>query len=241
MRLFKMTSLSRLRRSEDGISAVEFALIAPFFIALIMGFMEVTFRYQASDKFNRFSAQAGDFFSRSPELTSEEIKAFFERSDAMMRPIIADHTLTLAVSSIGFNRNGEGVLLWTRTEGGLVDSNGGDAEEGVDEDDGTRDAEAGDASPAIDAADAVGLDAPGESVIRVDVTYTYSSPMSGLFGLQTAEMQKTVYYRPRVTRVIAIDGEISENGDAWDNGTDVGSNDGGDGSDDYGDGYDGTN
>ena len=188
-----MSCLSRFRRTflrdQRGISAVEFALISPFFLAMIVGYMEITFRYQTSDKFSRVAAQAGDYFSRSSQLTSDDIEDFFERSDDLMRPVIATGKLSLTVSSICLKEedDGEASLLWKRAHGSQVFE--------------------------IDPKSAVGLGDPGETVIRVDTSYDYVSPVSELTGGKPATLTKTVFYRPRVTRAVAVDGNLGENGD----------------------------
>lgn len=201
MRAATTPPAQRSDRRHSGAAIVEFALVLPFFVVIVFGLMELTFRLQATEKFHRYLTQAADYLSRAPELFSDDITQIYNRAPEMMQPVrMTGGNLGLTVSSIGFTAEDNAVLLWQRTRGT--------------------------GAATVTPNDAIGLGVGGETVLRVDASFTYRSVLA--FALAEPEMTLTghVYYRPRRTRVIAIDGIVSENGTAWDDGTETGSNEG---------------
>lgn len=182
---------ARFIRETRGLAALEFAMIAPFLAVLIMGIAEMSLRFRAIDEFHRYLQQAGDYLSREDELFSADIDAIYAAAGEIMKPVELAGQLDLDVSSIGFIADGSPELLWQRIRGNTP--------------------------PSFDVADAAGLGGPGESVIRVSARFTYQSPISGLVGVNALQLDQAVYFRPRATRVIAIDGSLADDGANWDN------------------------
>ena len=183
--------VSRLACDRRGLAAVEFALISPFLAVLIYGLIEMTLRFRATDEFARYLQQAGDYLSREDQLQSADIDAIFAAAQHMVRDPNLSGNLHLDVSSIGFIADGSPELLWRRHRG--------------------------DTPPSFDIAEAAGLGDPGESVIRVSARYTYQTPVSQLIGAGQMQLDNSAYFRPRVTRLIAIDGSIHDAGANWAN------------------------
>ncbi|MEO1746116.1 MAG: hypothetical protein AAFR13_06255, partial [Pseudomonadota bacterium] len=57
---------------------------------------------------------------------------------------------------------------------------------------------------------------PGETIIRVHSKYTYTSPFTYFLKVNPYLKEKVLYFKPRVTRAIAIDGSVSEQNHNWD-------------------------
>lgn len=186
-----------MRRSADflrnrrGIAAIEFAMFAPFLAVMIYGLLELTLRFRAADEFQRYVQQAGDYLSREDQLVTADIDAIFNAADDMIRSAPLSGNLHMDVASIGFISDGSPELLWRRHRG--------------------------DTPPSLDVAEAIGLGEPGESVLRVSVRFTYETPISQLIGAGRMTLEEEVFYRPRVTRVIAINGKIFDSGANWTN------------------------
>ncbi|MCI4646229.1 MAG: pilus assembly protein [Hyphomonadaceae bacterium] len=222
-----MTYLSKLktRFDERGLAALEFAFILPILAMMTLGLAELTLRYQGVEKFHRYVSQAGDLLSRTNTLESEDVRDIHQSASKMMNPIRVGDDLTLTVTSIGFDSTGTPKILWQRTEPD------------------------GRAHLPVSASDAVGLGYPGDTVVRTDARFFYSSAISTSFGFSDVELNRKIYYRPRTTRVISMDEAVSENGDDWDDissgseededGGDDGDHDNGHGNDE--DGYDESN
>ena len=183
--------LSRLRRDRRGLAAVEFALISPFLGVLIYGLIEMTLRFRAADEFARYLQQAGDYLSREDQLQSGDIDAIYAAAQHMIRDPNVAGNLHLDVASIGFISDGSPELLWHRYRG--------------------------DTPPSFNVSDAAGLGDPGESVIRVSARYTYQTPVSQLIGAGQMRLDQSAFFRPRLTRLIAIDGSIHDAGANWAN------------------------
>ena len=173
-------------------AAVEFAFLAPIMVVMLLTLVEVTLRYEAVEKFHRYVSQAGDLVSRSPSLTTAEIDAIYGSATKVMKPVPVGENMTITVTSIGFDSTGTPKLLWQRTE-----------------------PETADTLP-VDVADAAGLGSAGETVIRTDARFFYASYISHGVGLEEIELNRKMYFRPRSSRVVTMDGKVSENGADWD-------------------------
>ena len=178
-----------LNGDQRGVAALEFALIAPFLAVLIYGLIEMTLRFRAADEFQRYLQQAGDYLSREEELYATDIDDIFAAASQMIRSAETSGTLHIDVASIGFKSDGSPELLWRRHRG--------------------------DTPPALNVAAAAGLGDPGESVLRVSARFNYETPISQIVGAGRMSLDEAVFYRPRVTRLIAIDGAIHDAGVDW--------------------------
>jgi Flp pilus assembly pilin Flp len=176
--------MGRLGIDRRGAAAVEFAFLVPILAVVMFSIVEMTTRFQASEKFNRYSTQTADFLSRTADLTTADVDGIFNQAARMMQPVAIGEGLSLTVSSIGLDDDNGAVLLWQRTKGG----------EAVE----------------FDPMDAVGLGADGETVLRIDTRFEYTSFSAEMFGLPNAVMERSIYYRPRTTRIISMDGNVSE-------------------------------
>lgn len=186
--------LSNLRRRYDerGLAAIEFAFILPILAMMTLGLAELTLRYQGVEKFHRFVSQAGDLVSRNNSLTTDDVADIRNSADKMMTPINVGDNMTLTVTSIGFDSAGTPKILWQRTRPYM-------------------------ATPIpVSASDAAGLGYAGDTVIRTDAQFYYSSAISTAFGLEDIKLVRKMYFRPRSSRVITMDGHVSENGNDWD-------------------------
>lgn len=183
----------RLAGDTRGIAAVEFAFVAPVLVVMIVGILELSLRFRAIDAFERYVYQAGDFLSRADELQSADIDAIYNSRSQMMTPVPTASMLDLEIASIGIKDDGSAIQLWRRHRGQQPGS--------------------------YDVTEAEELGDPGESVMRVSATYRYTSPIGLVLGSETISMKKSLYFRPRVTRLIAIDGDVADPGVDWEDNT----------------------
>jgi hypothetical protein len=178
--------IPRVLRDVRGVAAAEFALIAPALIFLVMGVLEMSFRFRAAEEATRYVHQIADLVSRDASLTTESLEGMRHAATFMMAPVDTSDSIDLDVSSIGF----EGVdatpaFLWRRVAGTPVVFNVEDAE---------------------------GMGLEDESVIRVGVRYNYQSTLSDLFGGGFVAIERSAYARPRVERLVALDDETDDGG-----------------------------
>lgn len=189
-----MKMLSRLARirlpslfgDRRGIAAVEFALIAPALIFLIMGVFEMSFRFRASEEATRYVHEVADLVSRETELSKSKLDDIYNAATYMMKPLETTERLDLDIASIGFVGNtADPDLLWRRVAGAPVD---------------------------FDLAETAGMGVEDESVVRVGIRYTYESILTTLFGGPVMAIEKEAFARPRVERLIEMDGVYDDGG-----------------------------
>jgi Flp pilus assembly protein TadG len=185
-----LASLTSWWRNRSGLAATEFAIIAGPLMLLVIGTFEVTLRLQAADEFERYAYQIGDVFSRDDDLVAGDLDILYKAADMMMQQVeVADDMLDVDVASIGFQADGEPVLLWRRFRG---------------------------SKPApIDLKTAVGLAEPGETVIRVSATLRYT-PKISMLSAGSSSMYRFSFFKPRTTRAISMDGKVLDSGVSWD-------------------------
>ncbi|NHK27891.1 hypothetical protein FF098_008255 [Parvularcula flava] len=170
-----------------GIAATEFALIMPLLVMLSLSIFELTFRVQAADELDRYTFQLGDFLSRFAELTDDDIDEFYDMSDRIMPGVeYEESSLSVIIVSIGFEEDGDPVLLWTRSRGPdqLV----------------------------YDIETARGLAPPGQSIMLIR-TKLSTTTMFSVFGGTTLTLASDSVFKPRTTRAIAIDGDLTDVGE----------------------------
>lgn len=188
-RISLMHLARRFSSEKRGTAAVEFALLLPTLMALSFGMFEVYFRYVAEDQFNRYINQTGDLIARSDQLFTADIANFLGLAQRIMVEVDTHDVIELHVASIGFKKDKTPVVLWQRSAGGDPIT--------------------------IDTEDAAGVGLALETVMRVEAHFTYTSPFQYLMQQNPILKKKVVYYKPRVTRAIAIDGNVAETNADW--------------------------
>jgi Flp pilus assembly protein TadG len=162
----------RLAGDDRGVSAVEFALIAPILIFFYMGLAEFCQGYMAQKRMGHAAAMVADLVAQEESVSADTVDDIFEIGTLIMRPFPAT-PLNQRVSSI------------TRTDGiAKVDWSVGD---GMDPRD---DGEVVTLPP--------DLIADGESVIMSEATYDYDSPADYLMPAVT-QFSHSYYLRPRTS------------------------------------------
>jgi len=86
MRLRPFTMLRKFARNESGISAVEFALIAPLMAMIYFGCIELSLMMTLDRKVTGATAALGDLTSRSSTITNADLTDIFEATRMVMQP-----------------------------------------------------------------------------------------------------------------------------------------------------------
>ncbi|MGA0597462.1 TadE/TadG family type IV pilus assembly protein [Enterovirga sp. CN4-39] len=99
-----------LRRSVAGVAAVEFALVLPVMVAMLLGMSEVTLGVNIDRKLTLLSRSLADLTSRPKSLTPAKLDEFFKAASVIMQPFDAAQmkmTVTsMKVTKVGSNFNG---------------------------------------------------------------------------------------------------------------------------------------
>jgi Flp pilus assembly protein TadG len=147
--------LHRLRRDRRGVSAVEFALIAPVMIGLYFGLTEFSQGFMAQKRMNHVAAVVGDLVGQVNTLTASDLDGILKVGDLVMAPYPVE-SLKLRVSSV-IRQNDAYTVQW---------SQGSDW--------------SGDEAPVVPD----GLISNGQTVIVSEIGYTYKSAMHFANGVE---------------------------------------------------------
>ena len=87
---------SKLRKDSAGVAAVEFGLIAPILLLMLMGVIELSRAISIDRKFGAVTSTIADIVAREKTLNASDIAAMYDIVDHLMKPWDAS-TLKLAI------------------------------------------------------------------------------------------------------------------------------------------------
>ncbi len=162
----------RLGRDERGVSAVEFALLAPVLIAFYMGLSEFCQGYMAQKRMGHVASMVADLVAQKDTVTTADLTDVFSIGGLIMKPF---PTTTLKQRVTSVTRTGtQAKVDWSR----------------------------GDGLTARPKDEIVTLPADlledGQSIIMAEATYDYESPADYLMPGLT-RFSHTYYLRPRTS------------------------------------------
>lgn len=162
---------ARLRGDLRGVSAVEFALLAPIMIAFYFGLAEFCQGYMAQKRMGHVSAMVADLVAQSDTISGTQLADIFKVGDLIMKPF-PGAPLQQRASSLTRDTNGVVKVDWSSGAGMAARM----------------------AGSTVVVPD--GLIANGESLIMTEATYDYDSPVDYLMPPIT-RFSQTYYLRPR--------------------------------------------
>ncbi|NJC40442.1 Flp pilus assembly protein TadG [Brevundimonas alba] len=166
----KRSLIRRLTGDERGVSAIEFAMLAPVLIAFYMGMTEFCQGFMAQKRMGHVSAMVADLVSQEETVTPAMLDDIFDIGGLIMKPFPTT-TLKQRVSSVT-RTSGVAKVDWSRGDGMTA---------------------RGKNSVVTLPASLIG---DGESVIVAEVTYDYDSAADYLMPGLT-RFSHTYYLRPR--------------------------------------------
>lgn len=166
--------LRRFGRDGSGVSAVEFALIAPVLILIYFGLAEFCQAYMAQRRMSHSTSQVADILAQYQTVDANLIDDTFALGDLVLAPF-PDNTLALRVTAITRGNDGVARVTWSRGRG-MVKRSG-----------------------TVTVPD--GLIEKGESIIMSEGTYDYDSSLNQILpGLK--RFNHTFWLRPRLVNSI---------------------------------------
>ncbi len=108
----KWRGIRGIRYNEDGISAVEFALIAPFMALLFFGAIELSFLMRADRRITSTAASLGDLTTRLAAVTDSDMAEMFQAARVMMSPLDVNSS-RMRLTSIVADANGDTTVDWS--------------------------------------------------------------------------------------------------------------------------------
>lgn len=169
-----LLTLRRFARDRRGVSAVEFALIAPLLITFYLGMAETTQAMMAKRKASHVASVIGDLVAQDQIVTDAEMADTWTIGAALLAPFPTSGLLGMRVTSVTMTA-GVVKVDWSEAGGtGLTKKNAGDTWAGI---------------PA-------GLIANGQSLIIAETRYPYDSPIKK-YVPATLNFNDIYYLRPR--------------------------------------------
>lgn len=181
--------LKRLRhflRAREGLAAVEFGLIAPVLVTMLLGTIEVCNALQCHTKVTELASTAADLVAQETSVSATDMNNIFDATTSLLYPF-ADNNAKIIVTSILSDGNGGGKVGWS------VGHN-------------TTGHTAG--QPIViptNLMDKTSCAANACSVILAEVTYSYTSPL-GKFIVGTVNMADIFYAHPRKSTTVSYTG-----------------------------------
>ena len=186
MRGRRPSLLAAFRRDRRGVSAVEFALIAPFLIATYFGLAELAQAMMAQRRVSHAASAIGDLVGQSDSISNAQKDDIFAAAANIVAPFPTT-PLKLRITSITGNASGAPRVDWSDGSTGLAAYAHCDVVPGF---------------PA-------GLiAASGENVIMAEATYTYTSAVAKIKPGGFAFSEK-FYLRPRKVAKVPRSGALT--------------------------------
>jgi len=161
----------RLGRDERGVSAVEFAMLAPVMIAMYFGLAEFCQGFMAQKRMGHAASMVADLIAQRDVITGAQVDDVFQVGSLIMKPF-SGTPLKLRVSSVTRGADGVARVDWSRGSGLTA------------------------RTAASTVTVPTGLIANGETVVMSEATYDYDSPVDYMMPAITTFSQ-TFYLRPR--------------------------------------------
>ena len=167
----------RFWRDQRGVSAVEFALIAPVLITFYFGMAETTQAMMAKRRASHIASTIGDLVAQDSVVTNAEMTDLFTIGQTVLSPFPTT-TLKMRVTSVTANASGVVKVDWSDGQG-----------LGAHAKDSTY--------TGIPA----GLIAANQSLIIAEVSYSYDSPVKK-YVPNTLNWNDKYYLRPRQANTV---------------------------------------
>lgn len=178
---------AKFTADRSGVAAVEFALILPFLLVLLIGMAETTSALNQDRKVSQIASSVADLVAQSESISTSEAADIMLAASAIMSPYESSR-LSVTIASVSFDGNGNAEVDWS-----------------VDEDGGTP--WAAGSEPPIEIPDTVAK--AGTSIVVGQSSYTYI-PMfadlaQNLFPRAASIPMGDVYFlRPRLSTSVTF-------------------------------------
>lgn len=108
-----MPYMKHLLKDERGVSAIEFAFVAPVMILFYLGMAELTLGLMAERRASHAASAVGDLLAQAQAVTNGDVNDIFEIADELVKPgsITA---LSACVASIQANPQGVPLVVWSQ-------------------------------------------------------------------------------------------------------------------------------
>lgn len=106
----------RLLSDQRGVSAIEFALIAPIMILIYFGLVEFSQGYMAERRSSHAASIVADLVAQSSATSKKDLNSIFQVGDIIVKPFAAS-ALSVRVSSVTVDSRGVATVEWSHANG----------------------------------------------------------------------------------------------------------------------------
>jgi len=168
-------AFKRLARDCRGISAVEFALLAPVMIGLYLGCVEISDGVSADRKVSLTAATLSNLTAQATTISNTEMNNILDAAGMIMFPFSS--TLKSTVTCLKMDANGQATVQWSATRNGAVKTVG---------------------SVYTFASTNAALAVPNSWLVLAEVTYAYT-PTVGYTITGTLNLTDQMFMSPRIS------------------------------------------
>lgn len=163
--------LKRFRRADGGVSAIEFAFIAPIMLATFFGIAEIANYIMAARKVSNVASSAADLVTQDTVIDDGEIADIMGALDVVLRPFDPSDA-HIRITSVVADSDGETTVGWSEARNTTAYAEG---------------------TP-IDVPDDIVPDNQG--IIMAEVSFTYQT-LFGMYLTDGMTVSDTFYLKPR--------------------------------------------
>ena len=173
----------RFARDRRGVSAVEFAFMAPLLITLYLGCVEISDGVSADRKVSLTAAAIANLSAQVTTISSGDMTNILDASSAIIAPY-SDSNLTIVVSCLSIDANKIATVKWSATRNGTARATG--------------------STYTFDSS-AMALDVANTQLLLAEVTYAYT-PIVGYTITGTLNLSDDMFMSPRISPPTYNDG-----------------------------------
>lgn len=182
-----MSLFRRLRASERGAIAVEFAALAPVLAILILSGFEISRYMVAIQKVDRIAASLADYVSQAQQLNTAELNNLFSATAQIASPLSFDDGIVVVSSIYRSTGPNPPTITWQRSGGGGLA--GATSSVGVQG-----------GNPTLPAGMTLGTT---EGMIAAEAFLDFT-PVFLADLVPAIRIHRTAYYRPRMSQQVAL-------------------------------------
>ena len=181
-------------KAKNGMAAVEFALIAPLLVTLLLGSVEVSNALEARQKATSLASSAADLVAQTASVSSSDMTNIFNAVTAIMYPFSG--TTSIVISSVASDGNGNGTVLWSQAQNGTALTKGAAV---------TLSQQIMLTCTSTPTPSCKNCAAGACTVIMAQISYAYTSPIGKLF-VGVVPITDSFFARPRKSVSVAYTG-----------------------------------
>ncbi|ESQ84651.1 hypothetical protein AEAC466_06260 [Asticcacaulis sp. AC466] len=167
----------KFARDNGGVSAIEFALVAPILVAAYLGLAELTLGMMASRRASHLAATIGDLAAQSETLTTDNISDLWQIGKSMLPDAASGTSLKMRLTSVTMDATNHAIVNWSvSSQESAYPHNKKGAQ--------------------ITAITTTQI-AAGESLVMTEIQYDYTSPLGGFFVPTGTQFKDVFYHHPR--------------------------------------------